>query len=147
MEKDGILDLIIKSLLIFLAITGATTLFLEDVQFGQVTFWETRGVFFLFFITLFPRLTLLFSSVAFGGIFWWLGFFFAPRVLVAFLATFAYWETNPVLVTISWIIALSGETSEKYVIVNNRHKARDIHKTFRGQTIEAEFEVKDKKEL
>ncbi len=79
-------------------------------------FWDHHGFLFLFFITLFPRLTLLFSSVAFGGIFWWLGFLFAPRVLVAVLATMSYFNSNPLLVVISWIVALSGESTEKYTL-------------------------------
>lgn len=89
------------------------------VEYGTVNFWMKRGVFFLFFVTLFPRLTLLFSSVAIGGFFWWLGWLFAPRILVACLATIAYWNTNKVLVMISWLVAIGGESSEKY-FVNRR---------------------------
>lgn len=84
-------------------------------------FWDHHGVFFLFFITIFPRLTLVFSNVAFGGILWWLGFFFAPRILVAVLATMSYMNSNPILVIISWIVALSGESTEKYTL---RRKVR-----------------------
>lgn len=83
-----------------------------------MNFWDHHGVFFLIFITLFPRLTLLFSSVAFGGIFWWIGFFFAPRILVAVLATLSYAQTNPILVIMSWVVAISGESSEKYAFKN-----------------------------
>lgn len=79
-------------------------------------FWDHHGFLFLIFITFLPRLTLLFSSVPFGGLFWWLGFIFAPRVLVAFLATITYGASNPILVTISWIVALSGESCEKYFV-------------------------------
>lgn len=102
----------------FLALTGATTLMMNytDIQFGSADFWDHRGVFFLFFVTLFPRLTLLFSSVVFGGLLWWLGFIFAPRVLVATLATISYWESNPILVAIAWIIAISGESGEKHIL-------------------------------
>lgn len=82
----------------------------------MVNYWDNHGVFFLVFITVFPRLTLLFSSVAFGGFFWWIGFIFAPRVLVAILATLAYLQTNPILVIISWVVALSGESTEKYTL-------------------------------
>ena len=82
----------------------------------MANFWDHHGVFFLIFITLFPRLTLLFSSVAFGGLFWWIGFFFVPRILVAVLATMSYLQTNPVLVIISWLVALSGESTEKYAL-------------------------------
>lgn len=80
----------------------------------MVNYWDNHGILFLFFITIFPRLTLLFSSVAFGGFLWWLGFIFAPRILVAVLATMSYLESNPILVIMSWLIALSGESTEKY---------------------------------
>ncbi len=112
------MKLFLKILIVFLVITGATTLLVEQfgVSLGHTDYWDVRGVFFLLFITTFPRLTLLFSSVPFGGVFWWLGWFFAPRILVAILATLAYWQTNPVLVTMSWLIALSGETGEKFAL-------------------------------
>jgi len=66
-------------------------------------FWQAHGIFFVIFMFFFPRLTLLFSSVAAGGILWWLGWLVAPRLLVAILATTAYWHTNAILV-----IALPG---------------------------------------
>ncbi|MEK6555620.1 MAG: hypothetical protein AABZ31_10295, partial [Bdellovibrionota bacterium] len=86
---------------------------------STANFWDHHGVFFLIFITLFPRLTLFFSSVAFGGVFWWIGFIFAPRFLVAILATINYMQSNPILVAISWIVAISGESSEKYALHRN----------------------------
>lgn len=79
----------------------------------MANFWDVHGLFFLVCIFFFPRLTLLFSSVAFGGLFWWLGFIFLPRLLVAILATQAYWETNPILVCGAWMWAVSGELVEK----------------------------------
>ncbi len=105
-----------------------------DVKFGIENYWDNHGVWFLIFITMFPRLTLLFSSVPFGGFFWWLGFFFAPRILVAILATVSYWEQNPVLVVISWLMAIGGESGEK-VVVRNRY---DVVKRG-GNVFEAEF--------
>ncbi len=110
------MKLFVQVLIIFLAITGAASLLVNSgqVEFGRSDFWHHHGVFFLIFITIFPRLTLLFSSVAFGGFLWWLGFFFAPRLLIAILATVAYWQTNPVLVVIAWMVAISGETAEKW---------------------------------
>lgn len=83
---------------------------------SETNFWDHHGVFFLIFITMFPRLTLLFSSVTFGGFFWWLGFIFASRFLVAILATLTYIKTNPILVIISWFVAFSGESGEKFYI-------------------------------
>lgn len=130
-----------------------------DFQYGTTNFWENHGVFFLVFISFFPRLTLLFSSVATGGILWWLGFIFYPRLLVAVLATMAYLQTNPLLVGIAWFVAISGEFAEKKGIVANkrfivRHYGSTPHeqgprefygekKNLGGDYIEAEFEKKD----
>jgi hypothetical protein len=114
--------MLVRGLTVFLILIIASTVMMNtfDMEFGQVDFWKKHGVFFLIFISIFPRLTLLFSSVAFGGFFWWLGFFFFPRILVASLATVAYFHTNPVLVTISWLVAVSGEYFEKWGIRKNR---------------------------
>jgi hypothetical protein len=70
-------------------------------------FFAHHGIIFLLLLVVFPRLTLLFSSVASGGLLWWLGWVFTPHLLVAFLAL-PYWDTNPVLVFIAWVVALSG---------------------------------------
>ena len=95
------------------------------VEFGTVSFWKNHGVFFLIFIALFPRLTLLFSSVASGGLIWWMGWIFAPRFLVAVLATQAYAYTNPYLVTFAWLIAFGGESSEKVFVAKRlRRKSK-----------------------
>ncbi|MGH8372346.1 MAG: hypothetical protein ACRETO_06410, partial [Gammaproteobacteria bacterium] len=61
------------------------------------SFWFHHGLWFILFMFFFPRLTLLLSSVPFGGLFWWLGWIFAPRLLVAILATTNYWHTNMIL--------------------------------------------------
>src|SRR5262249_34294747 len=77
------------------------------------------------FISLFPRLTLLFNFGLSGGLLYWLSWVFAPRLLVAVLATIYYWHQNPILVVLSWLIALSGESSEKYTVVKRTyHKQR-----------------------
>ncbi|MBY0416336.1 MAG: hypothetical protein K2Q18_19330, partial [Bdellovibrionales bacterium] len=132
------------------AITGASTLLFNytNVEFGRVDYFDKHGWIFLFSVALFPRLTLLVSgllvgSIAFGGIFWWLGFFFAPRILVALLATISFWNTNPVLVIISWLIALGGESSEKFVITNRMRTPKRYDQGFSGATVEAEYKVKD----
>lgn len=110
---------LLRILIIALAITAAAAMSWElfQVGFGIDNYWNNHGILFLVAITIFPRLTLLFSSVATGGLFWWLAWLFAPRVLVAVLATVAYWNANPVLVIAAWLIALGGEGSEKYVVV------------------------------
>ncbi|MDE2234556.1 MAG: hypothetical protein KGK44_03285 [Gammaproteobacteria bacterium] len=69
----------------------------------------------------FPRLTLLLSSVPFGGLLWWLGWIFAPRLLVAILATYNYGHSNIVLVVLAWIWAFAGEGTEKTVVVKTVH--------------------------
>lgn len=84
-------------------------------------FWQAHGLIFLICIAFFPRLTLLLSSVATGGLFWWLGWIFAPHLLVAILATYAYWNTNPFLVVISWFFAFGGTTTEKKIAVDRRY--------------------------
>ena len=111
-----------KSLLLFIIAIGLISGVFHQAppSFGDINYWNERGVFFLLFITLFPRLTLLFSSVASGGFFWWLAWLFAPRFLVALLATISYWNTNPILVTISWFIALGGEASEKSIVLKKK---------------------------
>lgn len=161
----------LKILLLFLAITGLSSILMQSTSFdfGTINYWQTRGVFFLIFVTLFPRLTLLFSSVVSGGVLWWIAWLFAPRFLVAFLATLAYWQTNPILVMIAWFVAFSGETSEKTfvinkgrpfqykstVIINGERRGADStqehfqgnQQSIDGDTIEADFKVKKEEDL
>ncbi len=141
---------IFKIAIIFLAITGATTLLYNyaGLELGTVDYFTKHGWFFLFSIALFPRLTLLVSgllvgSIEFGGLVWWLGFFIAPRILVATLATAAYWNTNPVLVILAWLIAFGGESSEKFVITKRMRSPQRFDQGFSGATVEAEYKVKD----
>jgi hypothetical protein len=90
-------------------------------------FWHVHGIFFVLFMFFFPRLTLLFSSVASGGILWWLGWLFTPRLLVAILATTSYWQTNPILVVLTWMWAVGGEPFEKRrvrrIVIHRRRQA------------------------
>ncbi len=117
---------LVRVIIIFLAISVVafvSTRFL-GIHFGTNDFWDYHGVLFLIAITFFPRLTLLFSSVPFGGIFWWLGWLFAPRILVAILATITYWNSNPILVTLSWLIAIGLESSEKRFVIYRTRRVR-----------------------
>jgi hypothetical protein len=116
--------MLLRGLAIFAVLLTFTTIFgdLGKIQFGLVNYWNKHGVFLLIFLTIFPRLTLLFSSIPFGGFFWWMGLLFVPRVLVAILATLGYFKTNPFLVTMSWLIALGGEFFEKYGLGRNRSR-------------------------
>lgn len=84
------------------------------------SFWSHHGLLFVVFMCFFPRLTLLFSGVAWGGLLWWIGLIIAPRLLVAILATTNYWQTDMLLCVITWIWALAGEGTEKTVVVYKR---------------------------
>lgn len=145
------MNTILKIAIIFLAITGASTLLYNytDVTFGTVDFFTKHGWIFLISIALFPRLTLLvsgllFHSIEFGGFLWWLGFFFAPRILVATLATIAYWQTNQILVILAWLIALGGESSEKIIIRKRMQSGPHKFTNYEGgDTIDAEYKVKE----
>jgi hypothetical protein len=79
-------------------------------------YWETHGYFlgliFLLGIACLPRLTMLFAVSTPFGCLAWLGWVFAPHLLVAILATSLYWHTNPVLCVLAWIWALVGTGAE-----------------------------------
>jgi hypothetical protein len=109
----------VRSLIAFFALTGVLFFISQkwNIPLGNEDYWNHHGLIFLFFIATFPRLTLLFSDVVTGGWLWWLGWLFAPRVLVAVLATLAYWNQNPALVVAAWAIAWGGESSEKMVVI------------------------------
>jgi hypothetical protein len=128
------MTLLFRGIAVFFLLVVATSVAMDifKTEFGTINFWDKHGVFFLFFITVFPRLTLLFSSVPFGGFFWWLGFLFMPRVLVASLATVAYFQTNPILVVIAWLVALGGEVFEKWGLGGRR---RFIIRSYRSGPI------------
>lgn len=127
----GMLNGLKIPLILFVAALGITSILFGNfkVEPGTVDFFEKHNFLFLVFISFFPRLTLLFSTVPFGGFFWWLGFFFMPRLLVAVLATVAYGQTNPLLVGIAWFVALTGEVLEKKKITGSRNF---VFRTYRG---------------
>lgn len=151
--------LIVKGFALFVVLTIVSGLMVSmfNVEFGTSNFFDKHGIFFLVCIALVPRLTLFFSSVPFGGILWWAGFLFCPRFLVASLATVHYFKSNPVLVVLSWLIAIGGETWEKYTIGKRRTvinlRGFDTGAQWPGETtakkvhdpnvIEADFVVKD----
>lgn len=85
-------------------------------------YFVEHGIFLLIFLSLFPRLTLLFGIIfgtfISGGFLWWLGWVLTPHLLVAILAL-PYFDTNPVLVVIAWIIAFSG-TGVEYKTANSK---------------------------
>ena len=87
---------------------------------GSLNFWDVHGLWFIFFMLFFPRLTMLFTGIcsAFSGVWFWIGWVLAPRLTVAILATTIYWQHNIILCVITWIWALSGEGTEKTVVSN-----------------------------
>jgi hypothetical protein len=92
----------------------------------MVDFWDVHGIIFLFCIAVFPRLALLITPL--GGCFWWLGWFVVPHFLVAVLATTAYWNTNPILCVIAWVIALGGTSGEYVIIKGSRVDDEGLHR-------------------
>ena len=75
-------------------------------------FWSHNSVILLIGLSLFPRFSLLFCNIS-GTILFWIGWFIFPRITIAIFATLFYSYTNPILVILSWIIALGGESAEK----------------------------------
>lgn len=75
-------------------------------------FWQVHGIFFLIFITFFPRLTMLFATAVSFTPLVFIGWLFAPHFTVAVLATQYYWHTNPILCIIAWFIAFAGTGGE-----------------------------------
>ena len=88
----------------------------------DVNFWAVHGIFFLIFITFFPRLTMLFAVSLHFGILHWIGWLFAPHLTVAILATQYYWQTNPILCIIAWFIAFAGTGGEAKMVTLGYNK-------------------------
>lgn len=120
------IDRLMKFALVFVFLSAAAYVLSRyfQIELGNANYWDHHGLLFLGLLALFPRLTLLFSSVASGGLIWWLAWIFTPRVLVACLATISYWQQNPFLVAAAWVVAIGGESSEKYVVVRRSYLRR-----------------------
>jgi len=59
---------------------------------------------------------MLFSSICFApfaGVLFWFGWVFVPRLTVAILASWFYFQTNPILCIFVWLWAFAGEGIEK----------------------------------
>lgn len=76
-------------------------------------FFSNHSIIHLLAWVFFPRIMFWFFSVITGGFWFWVGVLFIPRIMVAFWATTYYWDTNPLICVIAWIVALSGESAEK----------------------------------
>ena len=66
----------------------------------------------LFGWVFFPRITFWFFSAISGGFGFWLGVFFVPHIMVAYWATYYYWDTNPALCILAWYFAFIGSSQE-----------------------------------
>lgn len=62
---------------------------------------------------------MLFCTTVGGGFLYWVGWLLAPRLTVAIIATYYFGHENIVLVVLTWLWALSGESTEKRAIYNN----------------------------
>lgn len=90
-------------------------------------FWAQHGALagfgFILAMFFFPRLTQLFAtahslvlSVAMGPAMipvWWAGWVLLPRCLCAVTATMMYGSSNPILVFLTWVWAVTGDLGEK----------------------------------
>ena len=88
-------------------------------------FWTNHGIFFLLLCQLFPRLTIVFWTAFPLGADQIIAWLLAPRFLAAYLATQYYWDTNPVLVMVAWVMAVSsmiGSTVSMGTSLNNQSK-------------------------
>ena len=81
-----------------------------------MNYWDVHGLLFLLFLIVFPRLTMLFTGVccSFSGVLFWVGWLFKPRLTIAILATIVYWNTNPTLVILAWVVALCKKRTVDY---------------------------------
>lgn len=82
-----------------------------------MNFWDNHSILFVICMFFFPRLTMLFATTYGGGFLYWLGWFLAPRLTVAIIATMLYSQTNLIMVVLAWFWAMAGEGGEKNVIV------------------------------
>lgn len=88
-------------------------------------FWEYHGLLFILCMFFFPRLTMLFATTTGGGLLYWLGWIFAPRLTVAILATMLFYQHNVLLLIFTWIWALGGESGEKTIVPRVRTSKHD----------------------
>ena len=100
----------------------------------MVSYWTHNSFTFLILLSIFPRVGLLFCNISLSFLFW-IGWLFLPRITIAIFATYYYASTNPILVIISWFIALSGETAEK------KYGYKMKTKVSKKESRETEFEI------
>lgn len=72
-----------------------------------MNFFDTHTTLTLLGLVFFPRITLLLANFVTGGVLWWLGWIFAPRLLIAILSL-PFWSTNPFLVIVAWLLVFDS---------------------------------------
>ncbi len=91
-----------------------------------MNFWQAHGLFFLAGLVFFPRITVVFFSNVIGGPLFWIFFLFFPRLVIPILAAYHYWDTNPILVILSFLICLGGEGGEKTIVKRTVIRGRSV---------------------
>ena len=81
-----------------------------------MSYWDFHGIWFLVGLAIFPRLTMLLAVATPFGWLAWLGWVFTPHLLVAILATTKYWDSNPVLCVLAWMVAFGGAAAKKKAV-------------------------------
>jgi hypothetical protein len=96
---------------------------MEDIT--TVSFWDAHTWDWLVLVglALFPRITTLFVGGPFG-LLHWLGWAFAPHLLVAIVATTQYWDTDPILCVVAWFFAFAGTGGEGKAAQRARKRRR-----------------------
>lgn len=87
-----------------------------------MNFFESYSLLTLLGLAFFPRIT-MFILLPWSGVFYVLGWIFAPHVVVAVLAL-PYWESNPLLVIGAWCFAVLGTAFEVFVFRSERKEDR-----------------------
>ena len=79
---------------------------------ATMDYWDYHGWAFLLGCAAFPRFTTLFFASTPFGVGSWIAWLFVPHLLVAYLATQFFWDTNPGLCVLAWIIGVSATFGE-----------------------------------
>ncbi|MEK9173198.1 MAG: hypothetical protein AAB594_01315 [Patescibacteria group bacterium] len=70
-------------------------------------FWSEHGIMFVIGLVLWPRMLLIyFGLIPAMSIPPILGLIFVPRMLLVSILTPAYWDTNSILISICWVLAV-----------------------------------------
>ena len=87
-------------------------------------YWDNHGLIFLIGLAVLPRITMFLGGTVWGfallpppwPVLAWIGFFISPSLVIAMLATMHYWDTNPILCVIAWLLftgKVTGAASQR----------------------------------